>query len=66
MPDTPKPDVASDDLKSLGLSNRAFNALIRNGIQTVADLRKLTRQDLENFHGLGNKSIDEIAAILEQ
>ena len=66
MEDTPKPVEASDDLKSLGFSNRAYNALIRNGIQTPEDLRKLTRQDLENFQGLGNKSIDEIAKILEQ
>lgn len=52
------------DLDVLGLSNRARNALLRNNIRTVDELRKLTREDLENLEGLGSKSVEEIIKAL--
>lgn len=56
--------AAEEDLASLGLSNRAYNALAKNNIRTVAQLRSLSQDDLENLEGLGAKSIDEITKIL--
>ncbi len=52
------------DLQTLDLGKRAYNALVRNNIQTVAELRKLTREDLEKLQGLGAKSIEEILEVL--
>lgn len=48
------------DLASLGLSNRAINALKKNSITTAEALQAMTREDLENLEGLGEKSIEEI------
>lgn len=58
------PTKPIEDLATLNLSNRAYNALVRNNIRSVAELHKLTRQDLENLEGLGAKSIDEIMRAL--
>lgn len=57
---------AGDDLKALGLSTRAYNALVRNNVTSADKLRAMSRQDLEGLEGLGQKSIDEIMAILEK
>ncbi|MBI4050132.1 MAG: DNA-directed RNA polymerase subunit alpha [Candidatus Doudnabacteria bacterium] len=54
------------DLANLGLSNRALNALERNGITTRAGLEKMTRTELEALEGLGEKSISEILKALGQ
>lgn len=53
-------EAVAGDLDTLKLSNRARNALERNNIHTVAEVKKLTRTDLENLEGLGDKSIEEI------
>ena len=61
------PEVeAEGDLKSLGLSNRAYNALFKNGIRNAAELKKMNQADLERLEGLGNKSIEEILKILQE
>ncbi|KKW22503.1 MAG: DNA-directed RNA polymerase subunit alpha [Parcubacteria group bacterium GW2011_GWA2_51_12] len=61
------PEVeAEGDLKSLGLSNRAYNALFKNGIRNAAELKKMNQVDLERLEGLGNKSIEEILKILQE
>ena len=52
--------VGGSDLESLRLPNRAYNALIRNGITTVGQLRKMTREDFLAMEGLGEKSINDI------
>lgn|SRR3989338_1372026 len=57
------PAVASD-LDSVNLSNRAKNALIKNGIATVAGLRDLSNEDIQNIPGLGKKTISEILTLL--
>src|SRR3989338_5748638 len=54
------------DLKTLNLSNRAYNALMKNGIKTVAQLHGMTQTDLEKLEGLGNKSIVEILKIVQE
>ncbi len=65
----PEPEVSAaavgEELMNLGLSNRARNALLRNNIQTIAELRKLGRQELQNLEGLGAKSVEEIIKALE-
>ncbi|TSA46225.1 DNA-directed RNA polymerase subunit alpha [bacterium] len=53
-----------DDLATLGLSNRAHNALERNNIKSIAKLRGMTRDELGGLEGLGDKSIDEILEVL--
>jgi len=47
-------------LESLGLSNRAQNALLRNNISSVEQLQGLDREGLSRLEGLGEKSIEEI------
>ncbi len=53
-----------DDLKSLGLSNRSYNALIKNNITRISDLQKMTHEDLLGVEGLGDKSIEEIERLI--
>jgi DNA-directed RNA polymerase subunit alpha len=54
-----------DDLKSLGLSNRSYNALIKNNITKISDLQKMNHEDLLNVEGLGDKSIEEIERLIQ-
>lgn len=59
-------EVASgDELALLGLSNRAYNALFRNNIRAISELRKLKKEELEALEGLGTKSVEEIIKALE-
>jgi len=53
-----------DDLKSLGLSNRSYNALIKNNITRISDLQSLSHDDLLRVEGLGEKSIEEIERLM--
>lgn len=50
----------ADDLGSLGLSNRAYNALLHNNIKSVDQLKGMDREALSGLEGLGEKSINEI------
>ncbi len=54
-----------DDLKSLGLSNRSYNALIKNNITKISDLQSMTNDQLVNMEGLGEKSVEEIQRLLQ-
>jgi DNA-directed RNA polymerase subunit alpha len=54
-----------DDLKSLGLSNRSYNALIKNNINKISQLQGMTHDQLENVEGLGSKSVEEIERLLQ-
>ena len=50
-----------DFIGMLNLSNRSFNALTREGIQTVGEvIERLESGDLRDIYGLGKKSILEI------
>jgi DNA-directed RNA polymerase subunit alpha len=53
-----------DDLQALGLSNRSYNALIKNGITKQAQLVGMTEEQLKNMEGLGDKSITEILEVV--
>jgi len=48
-----------------GLSERTRNALIKNGIEFVEDLEKMTRSELLAMKGVGKKAVDEIQEALE-
>src|SRR3990167_6478727 len=54
-----------DDLKSLGLSNRSFNALAKNNIVRISQLQALSHEDLINMEGLGEKSVEEIERLIK-
>jgi DNA-directed RNA polymerase subunit alpha len=66
VPAVPTSPEMKGDLESLNFGKRAYNALTRKGIVTVAELKGLTREDLENIEGLGEKSIKEILEALER
>ena len=50
----------SDDIASLNLSNRTFNALTTAGFTAISRLKKLTQDEIKNIKGMGTKSIEEI------
>jgi DNA-directed RNA polymerase subunit alpha len=56
--------VGGQALDELQLSNRAKNALVKNGIVTVEGLRSLSTDDINNIAGLGKKTISEILTAL--
>jgi DNA-directed RNA polymerase subunit alpha len=53
-----------DDLKSLGLSNRSYNALIKNDITKISQIQGMNHEQLEQIEGLGSKSVEEIERLL--
>ena len=55
-----------DDLKSLGLSNRSYNALLKNNISRVSQLKGMDRDQLNALEGLGEKSIEEIEKVVTE
>ena len=65
-PPQPAAALPLSDLETLGLSRRARNALQKNNVASVSELKKLGREDLEKMEGLGVKSIDEIMDRINQ
>jgi len=59
-----KPEVYEQDLEEAGLKGRALKILKENGIETVGDLLKLTKKELETIKGLGKKSLADIEKFL--
>jgi len=61
---------AGVDLKmpitELKLTTRVLNGLISKKIETLSDLLKITREDLEEIRNLGKKSIEEIDEALKK
>ncbi|MDP4001200.1 MAG: DNA-directed RNA polymerase subunit alpha [bacterium] len=53
-----------DDLKTLGLSNRSLNALVKNNISKISELKIMDHEKLINLDGLGAKSVEEIEQLL--
>ncbi len=58
------PELDGRSLDELNLSNRAKNALSKNGITTVEALEALTNDEINNMSGLGDKTIAEIMTVL--
>ena len=54
-----------DDLKSLGLSNRSYNALAKNNILKISELMTMSHDQLMTTEGLGGKSVEEIEKLLK-
>jgi DNA-directed RNA polymerase alpha subunit len=50
----------------VGLSERTRNALIKNWIEYVEELEKVTKSELLSMKGVGRKAIDEIEVALER
>ena len=61
---TESSEVLSQTLEEAGLTGRALKVLREHGIETVGDLVKLTKKELESLKGLGKKSIAEIEKFL--
>lgn len=57
-----KIDIPNNSIKVLNLSNRAYNALMRAGIDNTADLSIIARDidRLSNIRGIGANTISEI------
>jgi DNA-directed RNA polymerase subunit alpha len=60
----PTEEAEGRSLDEINLSNRAKNALTKNGITTVEALEALTNDDINNMAGLGEKTIAEIMTVL--
>lgn len=59
-------DAEGKSLDELNLSNRAKNALNKNGITTVEALEALSNDEINNMAGLGDKTIAEILLVLDR
>lgn len=54
-------DINLDDkIKILNLSSRLYNCLNKLGIKTVGEFMAISKEDLKDIFGLGNKSINEL------
>lgn len=59
-----EPASTGRSLDEINLSNRAKNALSKNGINTVEALEALTNDEITNMAGLGDKTVAEIMELL--
>jgi DNA-directed RNA polymerase subunit alpha len=57
-------EILNQTLEEAGLSGRALKILQENGIETVADLVKLTKKELSSIKGIGKKSLSDIEKFL--
>jgi DNA-directed RNA polymerase subunit alpha len=60
---TPMPE---NEITMSTLSTRAKNALIKNHITSIEDLKKLSSEEIENIEGLGKKTITEILEFISR
>ncbi len=60
------PKVYETIIDELNLPSRVINALLRENIETVADLVERGKEDLTNLKGVGKKSIDLIVEELKK
>ena len=59
-------ELSCHPITELNLSNRAMNALLKVGCETIAILAEMTLTDIRNMKGLGAKTCDEIWDELNQ
>lgn len=57
-------DLGENEIINSTLSTRAKNALVKNGIVTLAALEALSNEEIEKLSGLGEKTIKEIIEFL--
>lgn len=60
----PAEEATENEITNSTLSTRAKNALVKNGIVTLAALQALSNEDVANLSGLGEKTIKEITEFL--
>ncbi len=58
-----KPE-GENEIQSSTLSTRAKNALVKNGVTTLAALQALNAEQISNLSGLGDKTVKEILEFL--
>lgn len=51
------------DLSDLNLSNRTYNCLKRAGINTLEELREISKADLQKIRNLGPLSLNEVLKV---
>ncbi len=56
----------TDPISNLSLSTRGYNALKREGIDTINDLINCPKENILKFKNLGKKSLDEIFSIIDE
>lgn len=56
--------AGENEIQASTLSTRAKNALVKNGITTMAALHALSSEEIANLSGLGDKTIKEIQEFL--
>ncbi len=54
------------EIEELGLNMRSLNCLKNSGIQTVADLQKMTPDNILRIRNLGRKSMDDILNAMDK
>lgn len=64
--DAVNPKVYETIIDELNLPSRVINALLRENIETVADLVERGKEELTNLKGVGKKSIDLIVEELKK
>lgn len=64
--DHPEIKVLSQSIDRLNFSARCFNCLDRSGIKYLGELVLLSEDQIKNIKNLGKKSLDEIAAKLDE
>ena len=52
-------------IQMLHLSKRSYNVLKKFNIITIQDLLTISKEDIKNFRGIGEKSIQEISSKIE-
>lgn len=57
-------ETGENEIQVSVLSTRAKNALVKNGITTLAKLKELSEDEISNLSGLGEKTINEIKEFL--
>lgn len=55
----------NDDLRSLHLSTRSYNALIRGGVESVSDLCNRTTESIYRMQSLGETCFNDILSALD-
>lgn len=61
-----KLDQGENEIQNSTLSTRAKNALVKNGITSMAKLQELGSEEIAKLDGLGEKTVKEILEFLNQ
>lgn len=48
------------------ISVRAYNILVRNGIENVEDLSKISSEEIMRWSNLGRRSLEEVLQLMKK